>query len=112
MGDDGDDLKFVRHTPLAHGTLLVAIEEDGATTLSSDAGDVDFGTFDLDDDFKQFRAALAKAASQFPRGGPGPMVETMDWLGIDLSICSPHQALGGDYRYGNEEVATAAADRG
>lgn len=75
--DDGTDLKFARHTPLAEGTLLVAIEEDGATTLSTGAGEVTLGTFDLDDDFNRFRDALAKAASQFPRGGPGPMGDTL-----------------------------------
>jgi len=76
-GDDGTDLKFARHTPLAPETLLIAIEEDGAMTLSTGAGEVSLGTFDLDDDFKRFRAALAKAASRFPRGGPGPVSDTL-----------------------------------
>ncbi len=76
-GDDGADLNFARHTPLAPGTLLVAIEEDGATTLSNDSGQAILGTFDLDDDIKSFQTALAKAASQFPRGGPGPMGDTL-----------------------------------
>jgi len=43
---------------------------------------------------------------------PGPtaqdMVRTMDRLGVALSICSPHLAIGPDYRLGNREVMAAA----
>jgi len=35
------------------------------------------------------------------------MVETMDSLGIDMCVCSPHRAIGPDYRAGNEEVMEA-----
>lgn len=36
------------------------------------------------------------------------MVETMDSIGVDMCICSPHRAIGPDYRAGNEEVIEAA----
>lgn len=41
-------------------------------------------------------------------GSPAAMVRMMDRLGIDASIVSPHLAIVGDYRMGNQHVYEAA----
>ena len=43
-----------------------------------------------------------------PASDDGAMVATMDRLGVDMCVCSPHRAIGPDYRAGNEEVIEAA----
>ncbi len=44
-----------------------------------------------------------------PVSDASAMVETMDGIGMDICICSPHRAIGPDYRAGNEEVIAAQA---
>lgn len=41
-------------------------------------------------------------------GSAAAMVRSMDRIGIDVSICSPHIAITSDYREGNRMVAEAA----
>lgn len=42
-----------------------------------------------------------------PQNDAAAMVRAMDRLGINLAVCSPHRAIGHDYRGGNEEVVRA-----
>jgi len=41
-------------------------------------------------------------------GSAAAMVRSMDTLGIDITFCSPHIAIGPDYLEGNRQVAEAA----
>ncbi len=43
-----------------------------------------------------------------PASDADAMIESMDAIGVDMCICSPHRAIGPDYRAGNEEVIEAA----
>ncbi|MFQ6132280.1 MAG: amidohydrolase family protein [Armatimonadota bacterium] len=40
-----------------------------------------------------------------PDNGPEGLLRSMDLVGIDLAVCSPHRAIAHDYRGGNDEVA-------
>ncbi len=43
-----------------------------------------------------------------PEHSAASMVRSMDRLGVDLCVCSPHLAIGPDYLEGNREVMAAA----
>jgi len=40
-----------------------------------------------------------------PDNDPQGVLHSMDLVGIDVGVCSPHRAIAHDYRGGNEEVA-------